>query len=70
MPQVHIWKDCVQTICGENEKLYIWWMVAVVGLTWLPLAIILLSYTTILVYFRHPKFKSLSRRGECDLDYT
>lgn len=59
---VHIWKDCVQTICGENEKLYIWWMVAVVGLTWLPLAIMLISYSTILVYFRHPKFKNLSKR--------
>lgn len=40
-----------------------WWM-ALVGLAWLSLAIMLISYFTILVYFKHPSFKNFSKRGE------
>lgn len=58
---VHIWKDRTETNCGEKDTLYMWWM-ALVGLAWLSLAIMLISYFTILVYFKHPSFKNFSKR--------
>ncbi|XP_063885807.1 uncharacterized protein LOC135114064 isoform X1 [Scylla paramamosain] len=58
---IHIWKDRTETNCGEKETLYMWWM-ALVGLAWLSLAIMLVSYFTILAYFRHPSFKNFSKR--------
>ncbi|KAG0728907.1 Substance-K receptor [Chionoecetes opilio] len=56
---VHQWQDLTQTTCGEDtKKMNVWWMVSMLGLTWLPLFIMLCCYTTILVYFRTSKFKT------------
>lgn len=56
---VHPWQDLTEITCGEDsKKLHVWWMINMIGLTWLPLTIMLCSYTTILIYFRSSSFKS------------
>ncbi|XP_045608896.2 neuropeptide Y receptor type 2 [Procambarus clarkii] len=58
---VHIWKDLTETICGEKDKINIWWIVGVIVLTWLPLGIMVVCYSTILIYFRHKNFRISSQ---------
>nr|XP_053643501.1 substance-K receptor-like [Cherax quadricarinatus]XP_053643502.1 substance-K receptor-like [Cherax quadricarinatus] len=59
---VHIWKDLTQTICGEKDKIHIWWTVGIIVLTWLPLGIMVVCYTTIFIFFHHKKFEISSRK--------
>ncbi|XP_042215373.1 substance-K receptor-like [Homarus americanus] len=58
----HIWKDMTQTICGESDKIHTWWIVGVIGLTWLPLSVMVVCYTTIIICFHHRKFKVASSK--------
>lgn len=61
---VHHWQDLDETTCGEDvKKMHVWWMINMIGLTWLPLLVMIVCYTTILVYFRTHKFKA-SRNKE------
>lgn len=63
--QVHHWQDLDETTCGEDvNKMHVWWMVNMIGLTWLPLLVMIVCYTTIFVYFKTHKFKASRNKGE------
>ncbi|XP_071527474.1 LOW QUALITY PROTEIN: uncharacterized protein [Panulirus ornatus] len=59
---VHIWNDLTQKICGEHENIRVWWIVGTIALNWLPLSIMVVSYTTIMVYFHHRRFRNACRK--------
>ncbi|KAG7172818.1 Substance-K receptor-like, partial [Homarus americanus] len=60
---VRAWKDLTETNCGEeDQKIRIWWVVSIIGLTWLPLSIMVVSYTRIFVYFQQMRFSFMKSR--------
>ncbi|ROT61700.1 putative neuropeptide FF receptor 2, partial [Penaeus vannamei] len=43
---VRIWQDMTERTCGEQrDELRIWWIAVIIALTWLPLLIMVISYT-------------------------
>lgn len=70
---VRIWQDMTERTCGEQrDELRIWWIAVIIALTWLPLLIMVISYTVIFVYLRkgapstarreHPAILHLKKR--------
>ncbi|XP_042891769.1 substance-K receptor-like [Penaeus japonicus] len=60
---VRIWQDLTERTCGEQrDEIRIWWIVVIIALTWLPLLVMVISYTVIFVYLR--KGVSVTARRE------
>ncbi|KAK8738487.1 hypothetical protein OTU49_003904, partial [Cherax quadricarinatus] len=62
---VREWKDLTERTCGEeDDKIRVWWVVSITGLTWLPLVIMVVSYTTIFVSFKRTNFRRTFNKRE------
>ncbi|XP_068235008.1 substance-K receptor-like isoform X2 [Palaemon carinicauda] len=55
---IRIWKDLTETNCGENNsKMGLWWTFTLIILIWIPMGVMLISYTSILVVLKNSKWR-------------
>lgn len=54
---VRIWKDLTETNCGENSTMGIWWIFTPLVLIWIPMAAMVISYSSILVVLKCSKWR-------------
>ncbi|KAK3852539.1 hypothetical protein Pcinc_040874, partial [Petrolisthes cinctipes] len=59
---VRVWEDMTERICMEvDSKMVVWWWVNVALLNWLPLTVMVISYSTIFVSFKRNTIKKNNR---------
>ena len=55
-------------MCGEEtEKMDVWWLIAIVFMTWLPLTIMIVSYFIIFISFNKCSLKT-KRKGNISMN--
>ncbi|XP_071527473.1 substance-K receptor-like isoform X2 [Panulirus ornatus] len=59
---VHMWKDLTERTCEETDEIRIWWIIVIVAFNFLPLIVMVTSYS--IIFFNFNKYANKVRGKE------